>query len=526
MAGGDVNLVDFPWIPVTWLDSERESARLGLRDLFVRAPEIRGLRIAEAPAHAALLRVLYALTARITGLDEAPGGADKWILLRQDVLENEAVSFPRAMTIDGEPGGIEGYFDRERERFGLFHPEHPWMQDPRLPQQCDATNTAGVNKLVMSRASGNNHSWFSHDTEDNPVLPDISQAVLSLLTWHYWGASGRCSKRTVGDFSDAGSRAAPLRGVLSYHPECSNLFRTLLAGLTPPEKVVSRKTDLCAWERDELTDPLRPMPYPQGPCSRLTAVSQHAVYLVPAEDRLHVADAYITWAYRAERLRSGDDYLILDVGKKDTVFPRAAEGSRSLWRDVDALLLKQEADRPRRPTVMDHAFDIDSYLRVRALGFDQEVGKATNYQYVESVTPVLLSQIEEDAADTDTPVRRLRELGEEYGSRLEDATKTAWREYTDDKNNTPGAWLDAVAARYWPAAEDEFWARFRKLTRTDSPFGPDGLDREDARLAFRRHALAAYDEVTDSVTRTPRGAKAVNGQARAILLAKPKNPQK
>ncbi|NJP65884.1 type I-E CRISPR-associated protein Cse1/CasA [Streptomyces spiramenti] len=516
------DLIDQPWVPVAWLEGKSGPPLVGLRELFLHARDIRTLLIPEAPAHSALLRLLYALTARITALDEA--GPGSWGDRRDDILERgfpeETVELP-----DGSKAGIAGYFGQWAHRFDLFDRDRPWLQDPRLPEQCDRNKTAGVHKLVMSRAAGNNQSWFGHWSHDNLVQPDFSQAALSLLTWHYWGAPGGLSRRAVEGVSHHYAKASPLRSALSYHPECDNLFLTLLAGLTPPDGDVTRHTDRCPWECDELPHPLKPMPEPQGPCSRLTACSQHALYLVPAQDGKSTADAYITWAYDAERYRPQDDYLIWDIAKNGETYSRPARSSRSLWRDVDALLLKQLDDEsPIQPTVMDHAFDVVEYLRVRALGFEQDLSQSANHQYVDATTPVLLSRVEEDAVNTELPVRQLRELGELFGYRLERATKEAWLQYTDDKKNAPGAWLDASAARYWPQAEDEFWSRFRRLTRSDGP-GNSGFDFDVACRAFGKHALDAYDEVTDSVTRTARGAKAVT-RARAIILAALKDPRK
>ncbi|MFE0928982.1 type I-E CRISPR-associated protein Cse1/CasA [Streptomyces mutabilis] len=516
------NLVDRPWIPVAWVEGQPGPPEVGLRDLFVHARKIRTLLIPEAPAHSALLRLLYALTARITALDES--GPGSWGDRREQVLE-QGFPEPSIDLPDGRKAGIEGYFGQWSDRFDLFDGDRPWLQDPRLPDQCDKNNTAGVHKLVMSRAAGNNHSWFEHWSHGSPLPPGLSQSALSLLTWHYWGDPGALSRRAVGQVSSHYAKASPLRAALSYHPQCDNLLLTLLAGLTPPDGDVSRHTDLCPWEREDLPDPLKPMPEPQGPCSRLTACSQHALCLVPAPDGAHTADAYITWAYDAERIRPEDDYLIWDITKDGKTSPRLADSSRSLWRDIDALLLKQLDDSsPIQPKVMDHAFDVSEYLRVRALGFEQDASQAANHQYVDSVTPVLLARVEEDAANTERPVRQLRELGELFGNRLEQATKEAWLKYTDDKKNDPRAWQDAVAARYWPSAEDEFWLRFRQLSRADGTTDT-GFDFEAACRAFGRHALDAYEAVTSSVTRTPRGAKAVT-RAKAIILAALKDPHK
>lgn len=184
MSTSASSLVDQPWIPVTWLDGKPGPSHVSLRSLFLHAREIRTLAIPEAPAHSALLRVLYALTARITMLDEA--GPGSWGDRREDILEQgfpeQSIELP-----DGRRAGIAGYFDQWSHRFDLFDRDRPWLQDPRLPDQCDRSRTAGVHKLVMSRSAGNNHSWFGHWSCDQLVLPDLSQAALSLLTWHYWG---------------------------------------------------------------------------------------------------------------------------------------------------------------------------------------------------------------------------------------------------------------------------------------------------------------------------------------------------
>lgn len=79
------------------------------------------------------------------------------------------------------------------------------------------------------------------------------------------------------------------------------------------------------------------------------------------------------------------------------------------------------------------------------------------------------------------------------------------------------------AARYWPRAEAEFWARFRLLDRTGTAVD-GGFDPAATRRAFLRLAEEAYDAVTEPVTRTVRGAKAVS-QARLDLYGtRPKSP--
>lgn len=504
------NLLDEPWVPVRWTSAAPPPwpERVGLRELLLRSQDIAALTVADPPALSALLRILYALTARVTGLDEARPG--DWAARRVKVCDDGRL--PRAE--------IDDYTARYRSRFFLYDPEggRPWMQDARLAEQCDADRTAGVNKLIVTRPAGNTHAWFRHGSDARPDLPTAAEAVLNLLVWHYYGPSGRCSAREVNGVKTASSTAGPLRTALSYHPEGDSLFETLLAGLVQPRQTVRREDDQCPWEWERLPDPDGQPRVPGGPCARLTACSQHALLLVPDDDDPQlVRDAYITWAYRKGRIPRDDDYLIWQISQQGNRYPRPADSRRALWRDLDALLLKEPPGvaQPRRPAVFEYAGEVSEELRVRALGFEQE-GQAKDIQFVDAATPPVLGLAERDMPTTAPAVGRLRQIGELYGRRLDRAVRRAWAEYTGDAKTKGGPWAADAAARYWPAAEDEFWKRFRDLATSGHGPAP-AFDASEARTAFLRLALQAYEVVTASVTRTQRGAKAAS-QARVEIF--------
>ncbi|MCX4399990.1 type I-E CRISPR-associated protein Cse1/CasA (plasmid) [Streptomyces sp. NBC_00053] len=522
MPTGTYNLIDQPCVPVRWKPGSVPSAagglpdRVGLRELLLRSHDIECLAVADAPAHSALLRILYALTARVAGLTEQ-GPEGDWDERRLDTLDTGQLP----------PGGVDAYFRRFENRFFLFAPGgRPWMQDPRLADQCDVTKTAGVNKLIVTRPSGNNHSWFRHDSDTAAEPPTASEAFLSLLVWHYYGPSGRCSSREVNGVKSASATAGPLRTALSYHPEGTSLFETLLAGLVPPETGVREDEDLCPWEQDELPDPDSPPRTSRGPRSRHTGRSQHALLLVPDQDSTHVHDAFITWAYRGERMPREDDYLIWQVSQQGNLYPRPADAGRALWRDLDALLLQHPpagSAHPQQPRVFRSAVEVSEDLRVRALGFDQE-GQAKDTQFIDASTPAVLGFAERNDARTVPAVGRLRQFGELYGRRLDRAVKRAWAAYVRDAKADGAAWAVEAGARYWPRAEAEFWARFRLLDRSGD-VADGGFDPAATRRAFLRLAEEAYDTVTAPVTRTLRGAKAIS-QARIDLYGgTPKNRQ-
>ncbi|MDT0407739.1 MULTISPECIES: type I-E CRISPR-associated protein Cse1/CasA [Streptomyces] len=515
-----------PWLPVQWsaaaLARDPHSPPLvGLRTLLTRAHEISALAITEPPAHAAVLRVLYALTARVCALDEDGSEAD-WSERRLDVLA--AGRFPEA--------GIDAYFGTWGHRLRLFDPERPWMQDPRLATECDPARSAGVNKLVVTRPSGNNHSWFTHVQDAVPDPVPAGEAALNLLTWHYYGPAGQGSSRTVGSKTSASMKAGSLRGALSYHPEGVTLFETLLAGLLRPDHTVRREADLCAWERDALPDPDGEPPVVNGPCGRLTGTSQHALLLVPnPADPGSAKDAFITWAYRDGRAVRDDPYLIWQISPQGNPRPRLAQAGRALWRDLDALLLTN-ADGParvRQPEIFSYeqalelSDALDRPLAVRSLGFDQV--RAKDRQFVAGLTPAILDTAERKNARTATAVGRMCGYGELYGRRLDRAVRRACQLYTGEPAPKQAeAWAERAAALYWPQAEQEFWDLFGTLDREGRRHEVDaGLDRKAARGAFLKLATRAFEEITDPVCHTQRGAKAV-GRARIELYGGPGKP--
>lgn len=500
------DLLTRPAVPVL---PTPESGGVTLPGLFLQAHDLTDLAVPLPPAASGLWRILYALTARVTGLDspDHPGDERPW--LERWIETFEAGSF--------DPDDVAGYFARYADRFDLFHPDRPFLQDPRLADQCP--KTSGVNKLVLGRPAGNTQVWFGHHDDLNPEPVPSSTALLHLVAQLYYGPSGRCTARRVNETNEANTAAGPLRSVVSYHPVGRNLFESLMFGLLDPEELVveGEAGDLCPWEADELPNPLASqLPPTGGICSLLTCRFQHALLLTPSPDGEAVVDARLTWAWRHKHPPTDDPYLVRLTSKEGNPYPRPASADRALWRDLDALLMNSRAGTtdPQRPALFDqlHARLTASEanrLRVRAYGFDQD-GQTRDKQWYTATTPPVLGHLQEfDAAAPG--IGATREAAEKVAVQLRFALRKAWRGYTlpvttDKPGKDEAPWVAAAEARYWPVAEVEFWRRL------------DAGDYAEPHRSFARIALTVYDAVTAGVTATPRGAKACEG-ARGLLTS-------
>jgi len=372
------------WIPVRYAYGTSGSPAVGLADLFLRAHEIADINVPIPPAAAGLWRILYLITARITGLDDP----DDWESYNAwKPARNRAFN-----TGHFEKKSVDEYFSKHADRFDLFDHARPWLQDPRLAAEC--SKSTGVNKLAVARATGNNLVWLSHDTDLAPDPIPSADAVWYLLTWLYYGPSGKITARTVRGQTESNMTAGPLRSRISFHPLGRTLYESLIAGLIHPAHYDDGKDpDLAPWETNTLPDPLGLPPFPNGLGAPLTSQFRHAILLSPSPDGSKVSDARITWAWRQASREVRDPYLIYDTAKnRPGVYARYAKLDRAVWRDLDALLLQDTGPgASQRPVVFSTLLDIPhgvaQALRVRAIGFDQD-GQTIDRQWFTAITPL------------------------------------------------------------------------------------------------------------------------------------------
>jgi CRISPR system Cascade subunit CasA len=404
------------------------------------------------------------------------------------------------------------------DRFRLFDPAgRPWMQTPALAFECE--KQAGTGKLIVGRTAGNNHAWFSHDQDAAPAPADLTESVASLLTWLYYGPSGKISARKIGGRNHSNAKAGPLRSAMSYFPLAENLFTTLVLSIPYPSADTVPEYDLTPWERDEPIVPDDFADLVRGPRSALTARAQHAVLLEPDASGTRTQGAWISLAHTQTVPPAEDPYTITQLSTQGNVYARKADADRALWRDLDSLLLKEPSDgrQQHRPAVFDSALEAldlsqQPRLRVRALGFDQD-GQAKDHQFVAATTPPL--QIHEAGADgvnLDSHLGNMRVAAEMYGWRLDTAVRRAWAKFANLDKPKDCAWSRDAAAAFWPQSEQQFWTRYERR------------DFLGARHAFRTLAAGIYDDITSRCGLSSRGIKAAE-DARIWLYGGPVKPR-
>ncbi|GAA0523048.1 type I-E CRISPR-associated protein Cse1/CasA [Saccharopolyspora thermophila] len=481
---------------------------VSLRGLLVHAADIADVQVPHPPALAGLLRVLYVLAARITGLDRI-GDAGQWEDRREELLDSG----------DGfEAAAVEDYFARYPGRFELFHTatDRPFLQDKRLLEECRNTkgqaSSSGVNKLVLGRAAGQSLVWLSHTNDAQPVALPAEEAVFSLLTWLYYGAPGRCTPRQVGKVNEASTKAGPLRGTVSYHPLGESLFETLLLGM--PYRP-SDGDDRAPWE-DELCDPLGPPPEATGIARVLTGRFQHALLLSPSQDGAFVEDARITWAWRHPHGPVKDPFLIYRTAKDSGLpFPESAEATRAVWRDLDGLLAEDTTrERPDAFRQLDVIMlDRRRPVRLTALGFEQDRSQAKDRQFYAATTPALQKQWRAAYSGGELwhRLRRALTAAETSGKQLQVALSSVWRELSKTARaarvrDEGVPWLHTGMTGYWSAAEAQFW----HIVQAETPPAGSLSNR------FIRCALDAYDKVTRNLNRTGPAVKVVEKHRRGL----------
>lgn len=315
MNSPQFNLLDEPWLPVRLADGSVRS--VGLLDAVRLSRQILALAETSPPSLIAEYRMLLAIVHR--ALARARGAWKDSDRIRW---------FREGLPVDE----LCGYLEAWRERFWLFHADHPFLQVAAL---ATAEETRDKRKpwtqMSLASANGNTPVVFDHAVDTDPA-PIPWQAALGHLLGFLQFTPGGLVK-TLRDADKAGA----LVNTAAVLPVGESLAHTLCLALHRPQSE-HVAPDLPAWERAPLTlAELRGDPaLATGPNDRYTRQSR-AVLLQPE------ADGQVRWLRFAAGYALGEDPQRPDpmacfrAGANDLVRVTFTEG-RAAWRDLPALV--------------------------------------------------------------------------------------------------------------------------------------------------------------------------------------------
>lgn len=352
------NLLNERWMPVRLANGK--SDEFGLLEVFRRSDEIVALAETAPPNLVAQYRLLLAILNRALHRALPQGWRD----------EDRARWYHEGMPYEA----VRDYLEHWRERFWLFHPEHPFMQVAAL---AGAEETRDKRKpwtqIALASANGNTPVVFDHAYDAEPVPIRPADAIGTLLGFLQFTPAGLV--KSLRDVDKAGA----LVNTAAVVPVGARLAQTLLLGLHPAGGG-NATSDLPAWERPALTlAELRGDPVlATGPNDRYTRQSRAVLLL--RED-----SGDVRWLRFAAGLALGEDLNAPDpmasfrAGSNGLVRLTFSEG-RALWRDLPAMVPTPAGGDSRAAAVLQWAIglhrsvsfrQVDQSLLVAGLASDQ-----------------------------------------------------------------------------------------------------------------------------------------------------------
>jgi CRISPR system Cascade subunit CasA len=435
-----MNLANDPWIPVT--DADGHAKKVSLRDVFASGDNLRDLAV-RPHERIALMRLLVCIAQ--AALDGPESEADKESAIRK------------------LPQAASEYLRKWEDRFSLFDGKFPFLQMPGLSKPskpakgkkpaADADLTA-VSKLDFALATGNNTTLFDHGAagqDGRALAPD--ELALGLLTFQCFSPGGLIGvatwngQETPGSGSSGHAPCSP-SGMLHAVVRRPTLLQTIGANILTKQTInrnYRQPWGKPVWE-------MFPSSFADGPAVK-NATATYLGRLIPISRAILLRQDRATMVFA-----NGFDYptppdfapepTATLVAKRDgSGHALVGAGSRAIWRQLPALVVKRTADNAGGPLVLLELDEPDGFdLWVGALVTD----KASILDSVESVyslPPRLL-----DDAGRGIYEDEIREC-EKVAFALGEACKK-YRQLLELKPQKYGE--QAVALRYfWNAAEQK-----------------------------------------------------------------------
>jgi len=307
------NVLDEPWIPVRLPGGEVRD--VSLSQALLEANRITALAETSPPNLIALYRLLLAGLHRALSTHHGPWkDADRARWYREGLPE----------------APIRAYLEEWRERFWLFHPEHPFMQVAAL---ADSEKTREKLKpwtqIALERSGADTPLLFDHSRDATPEPASYSRALRNLLGYLQFTPGGLVKVFKTSDY------AGPLASSAAVMPVDDTLAKTLTLILHPHSRYAI--TDLPAWEKEstQTASILAAPTLPSGDNDRYTRLTRSVLFALSDQP------GFVTHLHFSEGIALDED------NKDPMICARVVDGEarrvsfsegRSLWRDLPSMV--------------------------------------------------------------------------------------------------------------------------------------------------------------------------------------------
>lgn len=310
------NLLDEPWIPVRTLDGK--VSEVSLAEVLLNARMYATLAETSPPNLIALYRLLLAVLHRaLTTHHGTWRDADRARWFREGLPEES----------------IRAYLEHWRERFWLFHSQHPFMQVAVLAEAAETRDRQKVwTQIAIEKPSPSEPAMFDHAVDTQPLSVPAVQALRDLLGFLQFVPGKLVQSIKVSD------KAGSLANTAAVVPTGESLLQTLSLGLHPWDG--RRIEDLPAWECPAPTiTELRAAPkLAAGPNDRYSRLSR-AVLLIPegeVNSVLHIR--FAAGLALEEDANAPDPMACHRINKEGKAIRISFAEGRSIWRELPSLV--------------------------------------------------------------------------------------------------------------------------------------------------------------------------------------------
>jgi CRISPR system Cascade subunit CasA len=355
------NLNKERWIPIvnnTWQRQE-----VSLIELFKNADKYREIQADNPPTTLAIYRFLIAI---LHCAYNGPRDEEHWEEIRDDRGQK----------------AIE-YLQQHVDKFDLFHPEYPFMQDVSIK-----SDAAGEIYQAAQIHGNNTSTVFCHEHQWSQAAISIPEGARLLLRLQIFDVGGKKAGATdsAGVIHTMGAANILVRGQTLQDTLMLNLMQYNPAGDIPTPV---NGEDLPSWER-----PLLPIAnrIPSGYIDHLTYQYRRCRIFLAGENVVKAASHPGDKLPRDLSIQTWECSIPYVKNPKGS-FPLRLNLDRSLWRDSAVFL--QSSDSSARPRILDWVADlksedlIEENIHLQVLGLIVDNAKPLEWTNAQFSAPII-----------------------------------------------------------------------------------------------------------------------------------------